>query len=251
MKKTPIALALLLSAAAPSTFAADNEFQNEARVIYSTNSEEVSEGVWNAAYRYYFDPVDRSNGPFALNGFLAQKSNLGANYLHYDIADFDVNALNIDGTFVFDSNWFVSAGYGRASVDNRDSNNYSAEVGYYFNSSSAVSAFYSDGDDNAVEQYGLAVRSFIALESTAGVDLSARWSHTDFDDTYNVGANWYVTNSWYVGAHYLDARSSDYAINTGYWWQFSDTFSATFDAGKIIDSDVDGVNLSASIVGRF
>lgn len=251
MKKTPIALALLFATATSSAFAAENEFHHEARINYGTNSEEVSDGVWSAAYRYYFEAVDQSNGPYALNGFLAQKSNVGVNYQYYDIENFDVDSISIDGKFVFDSNWFISAAYGRTNVDSFDTDSYLAEVGYYFNSSSAVSAFYSDSDNDTAEEYGLAVRSFMALESTAGIELSANWSHTDFDDTFNVGADWYINDSWYVGANYFDTRSSDYSISTGYWWQISDTFSATFDASRLIDSDVDGVNLSASIVGRF
>ena len=251
MKHTTTALAILLSLSSMSALAAqDNDFQHEAGLNYGANSEEVSDGIWNAYYRYYFKGVDQSKSPYALNGFLAQESNIGASYSNFDVLDMDT--IGADGTFVFDSNWFVSANYQRFEIGNFDFNTYGAEVGYYFNASSAVSAFYQDGDSNVEESYGLKLRSYIALQSTAGVDLQANWKHSDSDDTFNVGADWYVNNAWSVGAGYTNNDDDDaFDIRTAYWLRISDGFSANFVISKVLDSDVDGVGLGLGVVGRF
>lgn len=253
MKNSTMSLAVLLGLTSMSAVAAqDNAFQHQASLSYSTNSEEVSDGSWNANYRYYIAPVDQSKSPYALNGFLAQTTNLGANYSKLDVAYFDSDSYGVDGTYVFDSKWFVSANYHQVDNSHIDVNYYSAEVGYYFNDSSAVSAFYSDGDSRVEESYGLNLRSFVALESTAGVDLTANWAHTDFDDVFNLGADWYVNNSWSVGVGYHNNDANDdFSLRTAYWLRISDNFSANFNLSKLLDSDVDGVGMSVGVVGRF
>ncbi|NMH65431.1 putative porin [Shewanella salipaludis] len=251
MKQTTAALAILLSLASTAAMAVqDNSYQHEAGLNYNGNSEEFGDGTWNANYRYYFKSVDQAKGPYALNGFLAQESNLGASYSNYDALDTDT--FGIDGTYVFDSNWFVSANYSRVDVGSHDANTYGAEVGYYFNNASSVSAFFNDGDNNIEESYGLKLRSFIALKSTSGVDLSASWTHADSDDAFNVKADWYINKAWSVGLGYSDNGDDDnFSVSTAYWWRLSDSFSANFGLAKVLDSDVDGVDIGLGLIGRF
>ena len=251
MRQTTTALAILLSLTCLSAVAAqDNNYQHEAGLSYTTNSEEVSDGLWNANYRYYFESVEQNKAPYALNGFLAQESNIGANYQNFDPADSD--SYGVDGTFVLGSNWFVGANYQKFDVASYDFNTYGAEVGYYFNDSSAVSAFYQDGDDNFTETYGLKVRSYIALQSTAGIDLNASWAHNEFDDVLNVGADWYINNAWSVGAGYTNSDNDDaFDVRTAYWLRITDGISANFQISKVLDSDYDGVGLVLGLVGRF
>ncbi|NRB23226.1 putative porin [Shewanella sp.] len=251
MKHTTTALAILLSLSSMSAVAAqDNDFQHEAGLEYNANSEDAGDGAWNAYYRYYFEGVDQGKSPYVLNGFLAQASNIGANYSNFDVIDSDT--IGVDGTFVFDSNWFVSANYQRNEIGNFDFNTFGAEVGYYFNDSSAVSAFYQDGDSDVEDSYGLTLRSYIALQSTAGVDLQANWIHSDSDNMFNVGADWYVNNAWSVGAGYSDSKFFDgFDIRTAYWLRISDSFSASFEISKVLDSDADGVGFGIGVIGRF
>ncbi|QYJ87229.1 putative porin [Shewanella mesophila] len=251
MKKSVTAVAILLGLSCMSAFAAqDNAFQHEAGINYLSNSEEFSDGIWNANYRYYVTPVAQSTSPYALNSFLAQTSNLGANYSNIDVVD--VDSYGVDGTYVFASKWFVSANYQNYDYANFDFSTYGAEVGYYFNDSSAVSAFYTDGEDNYEEQYGLKVRSFLALQATAGVDLKATWTHSDSDDLLNLGADWYINNAWSVGAGYTRSDDDDaFDLRTAYWLRLSDNFSANFHLARVLDSDFDGVNIGLGLVGRF
>ncbi|SQH75705.1 protein of unknown function [Shewanella benthica] len=51
-------------------------------------------------------------------------------------------------------------------------------------------ACYQNSDNNVEESYGLKLPSYIALQSTADVDLQANWKHSDSDDMFNVSAYW-------------------------------------------------------------
>ncbi|MCL1041980.1 putative porin [Shewanella marisflavi] len=251
MKKSVTAVAILLGLSSMSALAVqDNAFQHEAGLNYQSNSEEFGDGLWKANYSYYVTPVDQSSSPYALNGFLAQSSNLGAYYSNFDDADLD--SYGIDGTYVFASKWFVGVNYQKHDYAHFDFDTYGAEVGYYFNDSSAVSVFYADGDEGIEERYGVKVRSYIALQSTAGVDLQANWTHSDNDDMINLGADWYVNNAWSVGLGYTDTEYDDaFDVRTSYWLRISDNVSANFQVARVLDSDFDGVNIGLGLVGRF
>jgi hypothetical protein len=248
--KNVTALALVLGfAALPAVAAQDAPFQHEAGLQYSANTEEFGDGQWDLNYRFYFDSVSQEKGPYALNGFLAQSTNVGASYSMIDDADIDV--FSVDGTYVFDSKWFVGAKVERFDAGVFDTDIYQLDVGYYFNDSSKVAAFYVDGSD-IDSSYGLEARSFIDLKSTTGIDLGAMWTHTDADDLFNVNADWYVTKAWSVGLGYADIGSDDFFIaKTAYWLRISDAFSATLELSKDLDSDVDGFGAAIGVVGRF
>jgi hypothetical protein len=248
--KNVTALALVLGfVALPAMAAQDAPFHHEAGLDYSANTEEFGDGLWDLNYRFYLDSVSQEKGPYALNGFLAQSTNVGASYSMID--DDDVDIFSVDGTYVFDSKWFVGAKIERYDTSVFDTDIYQLDLGYYFNDSSKVAAFYADGSD-IDSNYGLEVRSFIDLKNTTGVDLGANWTHTDADDIFNVNADWYVTKAWSVGLGYTDIGSDDFFIaKTAYWLRMSDTFSATFDLSKDLDSDVDGFGAAIGVIGRF
>jgi hypothetical protein len=248
--KNVTALALVLGfAALPAVAAEDAPFHHQAGLGYSANTEEFGDGLWDLNYRFYLDSVSQEKGPYALNGFLAQSTNVGASYSMQD--DIDLDIFSVDGTYVFDSKWFVGAAVQRFDAGVFDTDFYQFNVGYYFNDSSKVAAFYVDGSD-IDSNYGLEVRSFIDLKSTTGIDLFANWIHTDTDDIFNVNADWYVTKAWSVGLGYTDIGSDDFFIaKTAYWLRMSDTFSATFELSKDLDSDVDGFGAAIGVVGRF
>jgi hypothetical protein len=248
--KNVTALALVLGfVALPAMAAQDAPFHHEAGLDYSANTEEFGDGLWDLNYRFYLDSVSQEKGPYALNGFLAQSTNVGASYSMID--DDDVDIFSVDGTYVFDSKWFVGAKIERFDAGVFDTDIYQLDLGYYFNDSSKVAAFYADGSD-IDSIYGLEVRSFIDLKNTTGVDLGANWTHTDADDIFNVNADWYVTKAWSVGLGYTDIGSDDFFIaKTAYWLRMSDTFSATFELSKDLDSDVDGFGAAIGVIGRF
>ena len=247
---TPTTLAIVLLSV-NAMAAEDNAFQHEASVGYLTNSDEMGDGILGVNYRYYASPVEQNSSPYALNGFLAQESNIGAFYSDFDVLDIDT--VGVDGTYVFDSNWYVGLNYQRTGIGNLDFNTYGIELGYYVNENTSFSAFFDDGTaDNAEERYGLAIRRYLELDSTPGIDLSANWLHADSENYYILGADWYVSNSWSVGSGYTrDADNGDFDLRTTYWWRISDEFSANFSISKVINEDIDGVGLGIALTGRF
>ncbi len=72
-------------------------------------------------------------------GFLAQESILGAIYSYFDV--FAINTVGVDGTYVFDSNWFVGLNYQCTGIGNTDFNTYGIELGYYVNKKNQLLAF--------------------------------------------------------------------------------------------------------------
>jgi hypothetical protein len=248
--KNVTAIALVLGfVTSPVMAAQDAPFQHQAGVNYSASTEELDNGLWDLNYRFYLDPVSQEKGPYALNGFLAQSSNVGASYSSFSQYDYD--SLAVDGTYVFDSKWFVGAQIRRYDSDFYDNELYQVNAGYYFNDNSKVAVYYADSSDvEAV--YGAEVRSFIELKDTTGIDLGANWNHTDYDDSLNLNADWYVTKAWSVGVGYVDSGFDDnFVAKTAYWLRMTDTFSATFALSKYLDSDADGFGATIGVVGRF
>ena len=272
-------LALLLALTSTTTLAAtENAYQHDASIVYASSSEEFSDGTWNANYRYYLTPVSQDTVPYALSGFLAQTSNLGANYAGFEG---DLDAYLINGQYVFASKWFVGANYQNLGTDLFDSDTYGVSIGYYFNSTSSVYLGYTKSDQDYdiglgakasanLDTFNLGIRSFLPLQTTAGVDLTAQlfFSQSDYtvknspyggdmnnsDDTTALilSADWYLTRAWSVGANYSVQEETDpYGINTTYHWRLTDSFSAVAHASKSFEPDEDGVYLTLSINGRF
>ncbi|MFB2686211.1 outer membrane beta-barrel protein [Shewanella mangrovisoli] len=270
-------LALLFALTSTTTLAVtDNTYQHDVNLVYASSTDEFSDGSWDADYRYYFTPVSQDTVPYALSGFLAQSSNIRVGYNVSDHSDFYL----IDVEYVFDSKWFIGLSYGVVDSDYQDTNNYGAKLGYYFNDNSAVYLKYStDNTDLAygtyykgeidVDSVGLGIRSFIPLESTAGVDLYAdlSYSHLESSSTYNIdtqyrytsndtslnlGARWFINKSWAVGAsHTIQDEDDPSTIYTSYYWRITDFISAQTSISKFIDSDADDVFLALGINGRF
>ncbi|WP_299574902.1 putative porin [uncultured Shewanella sp.] len=228
----------------------DRPYQHEASVGYVTNTEDVSDGILGIDYRYYATPISQSASPYALNGFLAQVSNVGINYSVFDAIDIDT--ITVDADYIFDSKFFVGMNYQRNSIGNIDLNAYGIELGYYVNSLTAISAVYDDGERSVSEGYGVKLRHYLELESTPGIDLIANWLHENSDNSYELGADWYVSNSWSVGSGYVrDVDGEDFDIRTAYSLRLLDVVTANFAISKMINSDVDGVNVGVAVTGRF
>ncbi|MFB2638995.1 putative porin [Shewanella bicestrii] len=272
-------LALLFALTSTTTFAAtDNTYQHDASLEYAGSSEAFDDGTWNTNYRYYFTPVSQDNVPYALSGFLAQTSNLGANYAGFEG---DLDAYGVNGQYVFASKWFVGANYQNLGADLFDSDTYGVSVGYYFNSTSSVYLGYTKNDKDYdlgfgvkasadLDTFNLGLRSFLPLQTTTGIDLTAQlfFSQSDYSlkntpygidmsDSYNatvlmLSADWYLTRAWSVGANYSVQEDTDpYGISTAYHWRLTDSFSAIVRATKSFEPDEDGVFLALGINGRF
>ena len=85
MKEAVVLVALFSLSSMSAVAAQDNDFQHEAGLSFNANSEDTSYGIWDTQYRYYFENVEQTNTPYALNGFLAQESNVGVNYSNFNL----------------------------------------------------------------------------------------------------------------------------------------------------------------------
>lgn len=250
MKKTSLAIAILLTCS--SHICAEesnisNHFQHEANLTYAADVSDNGSSLWQLDYRYYFDTVDTEESPYALNTFLAQNSNVGAQYSSMNTeynglgGDFETDSYSFDGTYVFDSSWFLGLAYQQVSPDeesasyDQDSQTYTINAGYYINESASLSAFYNNSEQSdeieyeliqsamksTINSYGIEYRHFLAITPLSGIDLSARLSQEKLDyssqsrgtsNTTNLANNtlntafinldWYINRSWSIGANY-------------------------------------------------
>ncbi|PKG58583.1 putative porin [Shewanella sp. GutDb-MelDb] len=268
MNKKTLSLAVLLALVATSANANDNSsntYQHEANVTFGSHTDNFDNGLWSLDYRFYFSPVDTDNGPYALNGFLAQESNLGAQYAQ--IRTLDNSALyRIDGTYVINSKWFVAANYNEVDFDDEgaliisladDMSEYGFSLGYYFNPTSEFSLSYQAGSasgsssfDNDIyshsassesdnKKYSAQVHSFVPLASFSGLDFLAKWSYIDSSYDYSREMTDKTSNE-IIERNYQSKTDSDnnivnltadwyitksWSVGAGYLWGQYDTKS--------------------------
>ena len=280
MKKSILSLAVLLglttSANAAENLDSSNTFQHEANITFGSHTDDLDNGLWSLDYRFYFSPVDTDNGPYALNGFLAQKSNIGAQYAQISMIT-DTVSYSIDGTYVLDSNWFIGANYSKVDIDDSgamvssladDISEYGLSLGYYFNESSEVSFTYQtssmsgessytwldhthkSSSDSDSKSYSAQVHSFVPLASFSGLDLLASWRYIDTSNKYNGSAidgefireiqnnSTVDTSIATLAADWYITKS--WSVGAGYIWSQYDMegeFIVTDEAYKFSDDD--------------
>jgi hypothetical protein len=268
MKKL-ISIAVLCGLFGANAFAAqDNTYQHEAGLDYGAHSDYFEEGTWNLGYRYYATPVAQDKVPYALSGFLAQSSNMGASF---STMEGDDKYYGIHGEYVLDSKWFIGGSYYRQDADFMENNSYGLSLGYYFNDTSAVYANYSrnetdiDGGpffsdlETSSDFYLAGISSFLPLQATSGVLLVAELAHysrSDSSDSSNflrLKADWYLTQSWSIGANYSrDEDDFDYStLETSYFLRLTDNISARAMVSRMIEPSGVGVGISLGLNGRF
>ncbi|MCL1051201.1 hypothetical protein L2755_16435 [Shewanella abyssi] len=291
MHKNSLYFAVLLglfstSAKANDNNASTNTYQHEANVSYGSHTDDLDNGLWSVDYRFYFTPVDSQNGPYALNGFLAQTSNLEAQYAQVSILD-DSVSYSIDGTYVLDSNWFVAANYSEVDLDDDafivalgdDISAYGFSLGYYFNQTSEFSLSYQTSSSSGSRSFGndvyslftsseidsksysAQIHSFVPLQSFSGLDFLAKWSYIDSDYDYisqsidNDGTSNYSGNSQ-IDSNIVNLSADWYitkswSVGAGYLWSQYDTESKYISTyGNNQDSNDDS-NSSYSISSSY
>lgn len=281
MKKTTIATLILLSLASHCAIAAqDKAYFHESQVDYNTSSEEFSDGKWGLQYRYYQTAVNQETVPYALSGYLAQTSNIGGQYVGFGDDD---TQYDIDGTYVFDSKWFVGLGFQKLDLDENNTNDKTYQLigGYYLNKASAVylSYHYNDArndkslytEDVTGHYYGLGFKTLVPMTITEGIYIDASYQYADTEtkfngtgiggkteqtsNNFNLKADWYFTRSWSFGGYYhtddTNNDNDDYGIGTAYFLRLNDVLSARINVVKQFEPDLDGVYGNLSVNARF
>ena len=270
MKLNHTALAVVLGCFSFSSLATnDNPYQHEVTIGASdtVNSDYNTDTLWGASYQYYFSPVSQDKGPYALNGWLAQTSNMGLNLGSSN----DVRSYGVGGTFVTDAKWFVSANYAMTNFDTFDNpslNNYGVALGYYLDEWTSISASYNKSEfddflgDPENTSYGLSANRFIPFANDSGLYLAGNWDFNELkatgfensSNTISLDADYYVNKSWSVGLNYARNNKADddnYGLQTSYFWRLSDSFSLITNISKSIEPDGDGFDVGLKLTGRF
>ncbi|WP_285164956.1 putative porin [Shewanella goraebulensis] len=280
-------LATLTVFSSLSTSVMADDYQHDGNVTYYDQTESSSDGTFKVDYRYHFSPISDANKPYLLADYLGQTSNIGG---HYSGIGNDFDQYDISGEYVFDSKWFIKAQYANFEADTGfDSDIYGAALGYYFNSSSSFyleyvrsSGGYEISDsggfrksDTEQDNITLGVDTYIQFDWTEGLFLSGRYIYSDYTvdsifdmpeftsagsysdnhSTAMVDADWYITNSWSVGASYFydfdESGNDSWLLSSDYYLPIIDTIAAVFSAAKELDSDIDGFSYSIGVNGRF
>ena len=250
----------------------DNNFQNEITINYMdySSSKSAEEPTWKAKYSYYGSAISQSDSPYQLNRFMAQTTVLDLTYTNNDRND----SYGIGGEYVFDSKWFIGGDYQYADNDVfGHSHVYSANFGYYANDYTKLffAATKSDTGNSFIDletdTYSLGVNSFIATELGEGVYISANYSHTEtetkspfYNDktdyrSWEVSADYYLTNSFSVGGKYNDSTfeglDDTYSVNAAYFLRIIDNLSLKVNVDKQIEPSISGFTYDIALVGRF
>ncbi|MEC4728645.1 hypothetical protein HWQ46_24285 [Shewanella sp. D64] len=290
MNRKSLSLAVLFGltipyASAASEMAPSNTFQHEGNVTLGTHTDDFGDGLWNLDYRYYFNPVNMENGPYALSEFLAQESNIGTQYAQMGVVT-DIVSYQVDGIYVFHSNWFIGASYNRVDLDDDnfyidssvdDIVEYGARIGYFFNSASEISFSYqtsstsdtqsfssstenvfSSSNDSDYQLYSIAMHSFIPLASSSGLDLLASWSYVDQDYQSNNTFSLYDDfKSMSKTNQNIVTLSADWYINkawsvgANYIWSQYDTDSKYITADSYDQYSFDDISNQYSITTAY
>ncbi|WP_051484586.1 putative porin [Shewanella waksmanii] len=239
-----IAIAML---AVPSLVLANTgQFNHQADLSYINNDNIDSylsgSDLWQVNYRYYLDEVDVANGPYALNGFLAQSSQFGAFYTAQQDslsggAKADSDFYGVDATYVFDNGWFVGGRYQQskpAQLSNtfsQDSDEYGLSLGYYLNDNASITVFYSNEsqddsyktldnfinrEEKTIDGFGIEYRHFIRFETTAGIDFYLVGEKQDIEQTNLSHWQSSPTTSQYQADVYVVSASLDWFINNSW-----------------------------------
>ncbi|MCL1079597.1 putative porin [Parashewanella spongiae] len=279
-------LALCIGMINGAAYAAEgrSSYQHEAKLVYSSNSDNSDSSYWKGAYRYYLDNVEKSNRPYNLTGFLSRTSNFGVNYIEADKKKND--NLVLDGQYFLDSQWYISGSYDRSESNKYDNeqDSYGVSVGYFFTETAAIYVNYEHSEDDLTKKdltsrkvtegdtYGIGVESYTAFETTSGLYLKAGIGRSSWDTKqtsattqtsssgdltyYSADADWYLMDTLSIGLGYSRQDGDDrdeeaFEGNASYVLKLTDSITAKFNVNKLFKPDIDGVYYSVGLSGRF
>ncbi|MGI2261114.1 putative porin [Shewanella sp. GXUN23E] len=249
---------------------AQDTFQHQANITLGTVEwdDNQSDELIALSYDYYLAPIS-TEGPYALNGFLAQTSSLNASF---NKAGGDAKLWTAGGTWVFGNNWFVRGNYSITSDNQADFDVINIGGGWFINDATEASLHYISTDIDAdcdcnwgTDTWQAQIRSFVALQATAGVDLSASWrnnrgqfessaySYDESVNAFDLQADWYLTRSLALGAEIIlfdDSNvDSQYSLSAQYWLPLGNTFS--LQASLAHELQFSTWEASVGVTGRF
>ncbi|EKE67394.1 putative porin [Gallaecimonas xiamenensis] len=227
---------LTLSAAILAVPAMADTYQAEVSAGYSDHSTVDDADTWGLGGRIYLTPVNTSNGPFELNGFLSHASYLeaGASFNDY------VDSFGLGGRLVTTTDWVLGVSYQNIDPDyGQDADRYGVELGGYLDANTLLTGYYSrlDWGQFDADTLGARIEHYAPLGGGTGLWLKGDMSNTDADrgdDVFvlDASADYFFNQQWSAGggvtfvdtdndalAYNLnDANDTTYYANTSYWF---------------------------------
>ncbi|NMP16938.1 outer membrane beta-barrel protein [Thalassotalea sp. Y01] len=244
--------------------AQDSPYHHQIEIGNVTSTDDISDGFFFARYTYYLDEVEQ-NGPYRLNGFLAQSSEL-------TVENFDGDSNGISGRWVVDNQWYIGGGVFLPN-DDRIGDIYNIRGGYFINAYTEAYGSYSyresDNDFNDSEQddISIGIKTLLPIANSAGIYLSASYEYSELnvsysdndrgdfsfdDDWWRFNAEWFLNKRWSIGAFYTLRDDDDfYGVKTDYTWRITDSFSLYTGVVNYIEPDADDLQLNLSLEWRL
>lgn len=205
---------LALAALIMSTMGAAHAYQTEVGADYTYYDVDKGDAVnlFGVDGTYYFNPVKDNNAPLAEAAFMNKASNVGVRVAGDD-ADNNTVEYGINGEYyVPNTDFYLSANVSRLETDDDHANRFGAEVGYFPAPNLLIAAGLTgtkvDGDRNTDPS----IRAkYVTRVGDNDWNFEAGGVFGDYD-RYNIGADYYVDNTFSLGAEYVnqDLGAGDY-----------------------------------------
>ncbi|SMF57558.1 hypothetical protein SAMN02745866_03688 [Alteromonadaceae bacterium Bs31] len=249
MKKLSVAIAAGALLASP-VFA--NDYQAELGLVYGQVDTKLDLGPFGSfdddassttLYgEVFFDTVDTSKGPLAEASFLSKSSGLSLSYT--TVEDVDDDSWALGGRFVFGNDYIIEAGY--SSVE--DSTSWGAGFGKYLTDSTDLVVSYSTNDDANLDTLSADMHSVVSLSGDASLAYTLGLSYLDADSETGFGIagdlTYYFNNNLGIGAGVSQQSFDSVDITT--WQVFADWFvTNNLDLGlSYSDTDMEIIETS-------
>jgi hypothetical protein len=180
---------------------------------------------------FYFSPVDTTKGPRGEAAFLDHASDITLSYTYGEVddngIDIDSDSYLISGRYVMDAGFVFEGAYRYYEPVNAEVDQYRLSAGYYLTDTTTLIVDYldSDVDDGGSFPEGLVeasdtdgwnarVEHFWGFGNDSGLKLEGNYGFINVDDAddidlWGVGAIWYITRDFGIGATY---ENTDYGI---------------------------------------
>lgn len=122
---------------------------------------------------------------------------------------FEPDGLTINGKYLLNANWYLNGEYSFFEEGNFDFDMLTVGGGYRLPVNATTDAYFGanlervDGDFD--DETGYSINAGLRSMITEQVELAGEVGYYDVDDgepTFKVGANYYITPQWAVGASY-------------------------------------------------
>lgn len=126
-----------------------------------------------------------------------------------DNESFEPDGLTVNGKYLLNSNWFLNGEYSFFEEGNFDFNMLTVGAGYRIPVNASTDAYVGANvervDGDVEDDTGYSINAGLRSMLTEQVELAGEVGYYDVDDgeaTFKIGANYYITPQWAVGASY-------------------------------------------------